>query len=135
MNKYEERLYEIKFYDFVNKFFKNVDNPKRIYDFLELMSDMLGIDYLMLRSATKRCIMDEYHIRPMKDEVVVLYDFLDRGVRPTCRKLGINTGSYYYSIKKYEAGSVNINPRFTDKERTAIITMMKQLHKLLTVLD
>jgi len=135
MNAYQQRLYEIKYYYFVNRFCKNTDQPHRIYDFLELLSDMVGADYLMLRSAAKKCILNEYCIRPMKDEVIVLSDMLELGVRPTCRKLGINTGSYYYALKKYDDGNINISTRFTEPERKAIIRMMQQLHKLLTVLD
>lgn len=135
MNQYEERLYEIKFFDLVNKFVRNSNANHKVYDFMELLSEMTGSDYLMLRSATKRCIMNEFLIRPSKHEVVVLYSKLDYGVRPLCRKMGMNTGSYYYIMKQYEAGDVNITPRFPEKERAAILKMILQLTNLLKILD
>lgn len=134
MNEYKERLYEIKFYEFINRFCRYSKAPGRVYDFLELLSDMVGADYLMVRSAAKRCILNERHIRPTKGEEIVLYSKLDYGVRKLCRKMNMNTGSYYYTMKKYEEGLINIEPRFNEKETKAIVTMLTQLTNLLQLL-
>lgn len=133
--EYEERLYEIKFIEFINKFFKNAHNPTRVYDFIEILCDTLGESYLIMHSATQRCILNEHKIRVRPEEKIILYVLMDYGIRPTAKKLGCNTGSIYYHIKKYESGLIDIEPRFPPKERTAIMSVMKQLSALLHILD
>ena len=134
-NPYEERLYEIKFYHFINNFFRTCNSPTRVYDFMELTADVTGVPYLYLRSATQRCILNEHAIRPGDHELIILYAKMNYGVRPTCRKLGVNSGSYYYTLQKYDQGLINVSPRFTQEERNAIMKSMKQLTQLLNILD
>ena len=133
--EYEERLYEIKFMEFINKFFKNCHSPTRVYDFIEVLCDTLGVPYLVMHSATQRCILGEHKIRVLPEEKIILYVLMGNGIRPTARKLNINTGTIYYHMKKYESGDMDVSPKFPPHERREIMSMMKQLSALLHIID
>lgn len=131
----ELRIYEIKWYNMINVFFKHSPNPAKLYDYIEMLGYIFDCNQLILRRATVLVVQDNYNIRPRRAELAILLVNQGSSIRKACRELNISPTTYYNNRDKVTKGEVSIAPRYPIELMDDIIKCMDGMKNLLNIIN
>lgn len=128
-DKFKHRWVEIQVYTALYDLLNTFGDVYKALDYIKLLQPITKFNYEVVEKILLRVIKDS-RMKPSKDEIVICAYEAGYSIRALCRKMKVNTSSYYHRLSKQQEYGYYISTYITDMAKVELTKFLKALSQI-----